>query len=195
GTATKEMLTGTYSQLDLVYAGATSSRTNVSITGATTITFATVPVTVQLLSSTGTGIAGATVNYFNPYWNTLGTTNASGTATKEMLPATYSTLQLDYAGGTNTRTNVAITGATTITFTTVPVTITVLNGSGTSVSGATVSYANPYWNSFGTTGAGGVVAKEMLPDNYDSITASWTGGTAQRTNVAVTAATSLTLSP
>ena len=51
------------------------------------VIFQTLAVTAQLLDSTGTGIPGAPVTYYASGWKTLGTTDASGTTTGELLGA------------------------------------------------------------------------------------------------------------
>jgi hypothetical protein len=175
----------------IAYAGGTDSR-SVTVGPGTLITFSTVPLTVQLLTSTGTGIPGATVNQYNPYWNLIGTTATNGTTTKEVLPGTYQYFEVVYAGANVGQTNIVVSGPTTITFTTVEVTVTVTNG-GTSVAGASVSYLNPYSNSFGSTGSAGQVTKQMLEGTYASFTATWSGGSAQLSNVVLSGPTAVGL--
>jgi hypothetical protein len=55
-----------------------------------TITTGTIMVVVQLKDSTGNPLSGGVVQYYSGGWQAFGTTDASGQASKQLLPASYS---------------------------------------------------------------------------------------------------------
>src|SRR5205814_834863 len=74
--------------------GVTAVQSTVTVGTSSTVTFATTPVTLRLVSSNGTGLSGQDAAFFfkqsgTGVWNLAGAPDASGTAVQEVLPAGY----------------------------------------------------------------------------------------------------------
>ncbi len=70
----------------VTYNGQTETKSQ-DLGAETPVTFQTILVTGRLLDSTGTGIEGALIEYSASGWKTLGTTDAAGVTSGEMLAA------------------------------------------------------------------------------------------------------------
>jgi hypothetical protein len=110
-------------------------------------------VTVKLQSSNGTPVSGGLVKYYASGWQTIGTTDATGSTSKELLPGTYS-FTMSYGGASVTQ-NVDITTTNPYNFNTQLVTVKLQSSNGTPVSGGLVKYYASGWNTIGTTNASG----------------------------------------
>ena len=86
----------------VTYNGQTEQKTQ-DTTINPVVTFTTILVTGQLLDSTGTGIEGAVIQYNAAGWKTLGTTDATGQTSAEMLPASRR-FRVTYNGQTEQKT-------------------------------------------------------------------------------------------
>ncbi len=180
--------TNTFTAYD---AGGYQAKT-VTITGATTVTFATVTVTVQVSDPDSADLAAASVTHagnigaFGP----KAPVDGSGDVTFQVLPGTNTFTAYD-AGGYQTRT-VTITGAATVTFATVAVTVTVLKN-GSALTTATVSHAGNT-GTFGPKTAvdsNGAVIFQVLPGT--STFTAWDGTAYQSQTLTVTGATSTSI--
>ncbi len=162
GRAYKEIPPGTYT-FRMTYGG-TSIDKSQNIDTNNTVIFTTVNVTVKLLNSTGEGISDGVATYYASGWKTFGTTNTSGETTKELLPKSY-TFKMTYAGTSIDKAQDISTNATVI-FTTVNVTVKLLDSNGNGISDGEATYYASGWRPFGTTDENGETKKELLPKSY-----------------------------
>ncbi|MDG0794948.1 heparinase II/III family protein [Cohnella ginsengisoli] len=121
-------------------------------------------VTVQLTDSDGDPLAGATVSYYDAGWQTFGTTDATGAATKSLTEKTY-TFHIEYEGTYLEKAQ--DTGADPlVAFQTVNVRAQLKDSQGNPLEDGVVSYYGAGgWKTFGNA-TGGEVGKELLPGNY-----------------------------
>ncbi len=160
GTVTTELL-GLNTSFRVTHRGLTVTKSQNTSTNPNVV-FQTVPVTVRLLDSTGTvGIPGAAIDYNPGTWQNLGTTDATGTVTTELLGLStrfrviHRGLTVSKSQNTSTNPNVV--------FQTVPVTVRLLDSTGTvGIPGATVEYNASGWQNLGTTNAAGTVTADLL---------------------------------
>src|SRR5262249_13218886 len=135
----------------------------VNVNPPTTVTFTAVPLTLRMLTSSGSGLTGqdeamwvrqtGTSSYFF-----LGAPPASGVFVQEVFAATYDA-KFRWTGSNVTLGSNAVSSPTTVTISAVPVVVTCRRQSdGTAVSGATGSVVNGATTyPFGTSNASGVV--------------------------------------
>jgi 3D (Asp-Asp-Asp) domain-containing protein len=128
-----------------------------------TITTGTITVTVQLKDSTGNPLSGGVVQYYSGDWQAFGTTDASGQASKQLLPAGY-TFRASYAFASQDKSQ-NIGADPIVVFQTTRVTIQLKDSTGALMDTGTVRYYSGGWRDFGTT-SGGQVNKELLPASY-----------------------------
>jgi hypothetical protein len=181
--------TNTFTAFD---AGGYQAKT-VSVTAATTVTFATIAVTVQISDPNSVDLAAASaahagnIGAFGPKTPVDG----NGDVTFQVLPGTNTFTAYD-AGGYQTQA-VTITGAATVTFATVAVTVTVLKN-GSPLTTAMVTHAG----NIGTYGpktavdGNGEAVFQVLPGT-NSFTA-WDGTAYQSETLTVTSAASTSIS-
>ena len=83
GAATRELMTGsTYFRIAI----GGQSQTLTQNPGANpVVTFRTTATTVRFLDSTNAPVVGASVEYYAGTWKPLGTTDATGTTTRELI--------------------------------------------------------------------------------------------------------------
>jgi hypothetical protein len=130
---------------------------------AYTITTGTITVAVQLKDSTGNPLIGGVVQYYSGGWQAFGTTDASGQASKELLPASYS-FRMTYGFASQDKSQ-NIAADPTVVFQTTRVTVQLKDSTGALMDTGTVQYYSGGWREFGTT-SGGQVSKELLPASY-----------------------------
>jgi hypothetical protein len=188
GNTVNELLPGTYS-FEMSYANSRLTRTNISVPEAATFQydFRTVNVPVRLENSQGAPLSGGVVRYFQQSWQNYGTTGEDGLANKELMPGTYS-FEMTYNNGRQTLTNVVITDpvGSPVLFKTVATAVRLQNSQGAGLSGGVVRYFALSWQSFGTTGADGTTANELLPGTY-SFEMTYANGRQTKINVAIAA--------
>lgn len=162
GAVSKELLPVSY-KFRMTYAGASVDQTqNVAVTPQ--VNFGTLPVTVTLKDSARNGIAGGVVTYAGSSWLNFGTTDSTGTVSKELLPSSYK-FRMTYAGASVDQTqDIAVNPA--IGFQTRNVLITLKDSLGNGLTGGVATYAGSSWLSFGTTDENGESRKELLPASY-----------------------------
>jgi hypothetical protein len=165
----------------------------VTVTGNSTVSFATDAVTVQINDPNSADLANASVSHagntgtFGP--KTL--VNANGDVTFQVLPGTNTFTAYD-ANGYQTQT-VTVTGSTTVNFATVAVTVTVTKN-GSPLTTATVSHAGNT-GTFGpktAVNANSDVTFQVLPGT--STFTAWDGSAYATQTLTVTTATSTTIS-
>ncbi|WP_158543641.1 stalk domain-containing protein [Cohnella sp. OV330] len=121
-------------------------------------------VTVQLQDSAGNPLAGAAVTYYDAGWHTLGTTDATGIATK-ILPDKSYTFHIEYEGTKQDKTQHTGTDPL-VAFQTVNVKVRLKDSLGSPLSvGTATYYGTGGWKPFGNI-TGGEASKEMLPGSY-----------------------------
>jgi hypothetical protein len=141
------------------YRGQTQNKTQNTSTNPN-VSFQTVAVNVRLLDSTGAGIAGAGIEFNNGTWQSLGTTDPSGTVTTELLGintnfrVTHRGLRVNKSQNTSTNPNVS--------FQTVAVNVRLLDSTGAGIAGAGIEFNGGTWQSLGTTDPSGTVTTELL---------------------------------
>ena len=182
GLVSKELLPGTYS-FKMSYAGYTLEEKNVNINSQDLLLFQTKNYEVRFFDSSNAPISGGVVGYYAGGWKSFGTTGASGSVFKELLPGTYS-FKMSYAGYTLEEKNVNINTSDFTIFQTVNVEVKLVNSDGAGLEGGTVNYYAGGWKSFGTTNASGQAFKELLPGTY-SFKMYWKGLSQEIKNVKV----------
>jgi type IV pilus assembly protein PilA len=192
GIISKELLPGTFYYFDMTHDDASQRQFYVVVGGsATTVTFTTTLVTLRLLDSTGTPIAGGSAGYYGlATYHTIGNTNSSGTITKELLPGTFYYFDMTHAD-TSQRQNYIVVGAaaTTVTFTTTLVTARLLDSNGNGLAGGTFGYyGNSSFHSVGTTSSSGTLTIELFAGNYYYTRMTYLSATETRWNTVVSGA-------
>jgi Carboxypeptidase regulatory-like domain len=166
---------------------------SVSVTGATTVSFATVTVTAQISDPDSADLATSSIAHAGNT-GTYGpktAVDANGQVSFQALPGTNSFTAYD-ANGYQTQ-KITVSGATTVSFATVAVTVTVLKN-GAPLTTATVAHAG----NTGTFGpktpvdGNGVVVFQVLPGT-NTFTA-WDGSAYTTQTLTVTAAASTSIS-
>jgi hypothetical protein len=147
--------------LRMTYEYGTQTKSNVTV-GPDTVAFQTVNTQIKLQDSKGNAIDTGLVQYYAGARRVLGTTT-NGTATKELLPVSYS-FRMTYAYASNDKQQDLSTNSIVI-FQTVNAGVQLQNSQGTLIHQGTVQYYSGAWRDFGVT-AGGAATKELLPNNY-----------------------------
>jgi protocatechuate 3,4-dioxygenase beta subunit len=193
GIAAAALTPGGYS-VTVHYATGTQTKTiTVTANGPNEISFTTVSVTAQVNDPDGRDLATASIAHAGNT-GTYGPKTAvdgSGDVTFQVLPGTNTFTAYD-ANGYQTQT-LTITGPTTVTFATIPVTVTVLKN-GNPLTTASVSHAGNT-GAFGTKNAvdnNGQVTFHVLPGT-NTFTA-WDSNFYQSQTVIVTATTNVSIS-
>ncbi len=163
GIVTKELLPISYT-FRMSYGGKSNDiQQDVAIDPVVVFTAATPIPTVKLVDSEGNGISGAAVQYYAGGWKEFGTTDASGSVSKDILPGTY-TFRMSYGGASqDLKQDVSIDPL--VEFQTVNVQVTLEDSAGAPLDPATIQYYAGGWKPFGTT-TGGIAGKELLPGTY-----------------------------
>ena len=118
--------------------------------------------TVKLENSSGMLLPGGSLQYYESAWKDA-VDNGDGTFSVNTQQKTVS-LRMTYAYGSQTKSNVTV-GPDTVVFQTVNTQVKLQNGQGIALDTGKVQYYAGAWREFGTT-SNGVVAKELLPNNY-----------------------------
>jgi hypothetical protein len=183
GEVAIELLPGHSRQYRASHGGTRLTLAKAFTPGDQTLTFKTVLATVELLDSTGTGIAGIDVEQSNP-WHVIGTTDASGEVSWELMPGQSRTYQIWYHGTRQRQGKAFTAGDQTLTFQTIGATIEVTDA-GAPVAGVDVQQRNSSWQVIGTTDTSGEVPWEVLPGYASRYRVSY-GGETQTQNKAFT---------
>ncbi|MGH2631914.1 MAG: hypothetical protein ACRDG3_00770 [Tepidiformaceae bacterium] len=126
-----------------------------------TVTFQTIKTTVTLLDSAGNGIAGGAAQYYGSGWHQLGTTDAIGSVTAELLPGSMPFGM--NSGGLYNQVTQDNSINPTVTFQTVKTAVKLLDSAGNGIAGGAAQYYGSGWHQLGATDATGSVTAELLP--------------------------------
>jgi hypothetical protein len=172
GVVAQELFVGAY-DVKARWFNALVAQADVVVNGPVTITFTSIPMTMRMLTSTGSGLTGqdeamwvrptGTTNYFF-----LGAPPANGVLVQELFAGTYDA-KFRWTGSTVTLGSNALSSPQTVTISAVPVVVTCHRQSdGTAVSGATGSVVNGGTTyPFGTSNASGVVNMQAFTGAHD----------------------------
>lgn len=177
GSVSKELLPGSY-PFHMIYHNSTE-QVSVTIAGGSSsgntqsIDFQTTKVTTSLKNHTGSaGISGSLSQYYTTTWYNIGITDASGDTVIELLPGSYY-FNMNYNHFTYQTLSTTISAGApgtswtqTIPFQTTLVTTSLVNHSGTPISGAPAQYYSGTYYSIGSTNSSGDTAVELLPGSY-----------------------------
>ena len=117
---------------------------------------------IKLVNSAGAKLTGGSLQYYDGGWKPA-VNNNDGTFVITTTLKTVS-LQMTYAYGVQTKSNVAV-GSDTVVFQTVNAQVKLQNSQGRLMDTGTVQYYAGAWRNFGTT-VNGVATMELLPINY-----------------------------
>ncbi|MBS1620679.1 MAG: T9SS type A sorting domain-containing protein [Bacteroidetes bacterium] len=106
GSATMEMLPVSYS-FALVYKGGRQQINNQNVGVTPVVTFQTKVANIYLVDGCGSPIQGGSTTYYAGGWYNLGTTDANGLATMELLPVSYS-FRMAYNSKSNQQNGIAV---------------------------------------------------------------------------------------
>ena len=126
------------------YLGAIQQLSKQDLASTSAVLFQTVPFTLTLVDHNGDPLSGGTASFYTQSWQTIGTTGADGTVTKELLPVSYG-FRMSYKGSSEQRNQVT---ATSTGFQT---------GLLTSESGSVKEFWTTSWQAFPVDGV------ELLP--------------------------------
>jgi hypothetical protein len=130
-----------------------------------TVMFKTARAVVELRDSDGVGLKGGAVKYYADGWKTFGTTDSTGKANRELLPALYR-FGMTYLGGLQEK-KYDVGVDSTLTFQTAKTVVRLMDCESNGIYGGSVRYNADGWKAFGATGPDGQVSKELLPITYD----------------------------
>ncbi len=125
------------------------------------VSFATAPFQVSLHDSTGAPVEGGAVEYRGDDWISLGTTDANGMLSGEMLPGRVRFAMAAHGGRTTIRQQ--LSADSSVRFQTLPVTIDFADSTGAPLAGALVELDSAGWGELGTTDETGQIQTELLP--------------------------------
>ena len=163
--ATTELLPLNY-KFRMEYGGAKLEKYQ-NIGSAPNVVFNTVKVTVSLETGAGDPLSGGVAKYYASGWKAVGTTNANGEATTELLPLNYK-FRMEYGGASNEQyQNVGVDPNVLFTAQNAIPTVMLVDSNNVGIPGGVVKYYASGWKSFGVTDANGIVQKDdLLPGNY-----------------------------
>ena len=154
-----ELLAGTY-HFQATYNGGSQQQTLAVDASHTSLTFQTLDVSVPVVDSAGTGIAGVVQNFYGSTGSWVGnrTTGATGVLQYELLPGTYH-FQATYNGGSQQQTLAVDASHTSLTFQTLDVSVPVVDSQGAGISGVVQNFygSTGSWVGNRTTGSSGVL--------------------------------------
>ena len=200
GAYTLNVAPGTYSVTATTAGYQSATWQNVTVTNGTTTTLNVVLTQLGTISgtvttSTGAGIANATVSYSGG--SATATTNASGAYTLSVPPGTYSVTVTATGYQTSTQQNVTVTsGATTTSNFSLSASVGTISGTVTSAAGAAIANATVSYSggtATATTNSSGAYTLSVAPGTYN-VTATATGyQSSTQQNVTVTIGTTTTV--
>ncbi len=201
GTVVATLLDGGYT-VSMTYNGTTTTQ-SATLSSDTTLTFTapgSVTATLQMLSSTGSGLTGQDAAIWwraagASSWTFAGYPNASGAVSFTANAGNYD-FRARWFGTYDIKTNVAISSGTAVTFQAVAVTEFLRSSTGTGLTGQdSAIWLRPSgtssWYFSGYPNASGQVVQQLLNGNYD-FRARWFGVLEVSPSTAVSSATTVT---
>jgi prepilin-type N-terminal cleavage/methylation domain-containing protein len=195
GSLSAQVLPAFYN-VTMTSAGRSVTQSGVSVNSPTTVAFNMNTLTVQLLSTSGTGISGGSVSVTpaggSPF--SLGTTNSAGIVTASVLDGSY-TIAMTYNSATSTQ-SATMSGDTTVTFQQAAVTLQMLSSTGAGLSGQDSAIwwrptGTSNWSFAGYPNSAGSVNISLVSGNYD-FEARWFGVYQVQSAVAVSSSLTVT---
>lgn len=140
-------------------------------------------ITITVYESDGTTpIQGVSVQYFDGSWKNVGTTNASGEATKTITDGTYD-FRATYKGTVAPNQSITVSGTSTGTFYTTQLVVRTRTSDSSSLDGVAVAYNASGWKNMGNS-SGGQSTAQVFAGTYD-IRAQYKGSEAIQTGKSV----------
>ena len=183
GTIAQELFAATY-DVEARWFGATAVQSAVDVHAPATITFQTKPATLRMLSSTGSGLSGQDEAMWVRQSGTsswyITDTPVGGAVSQELLAGSYD-VRSRWFGVFAQQSSVVVNGATTVTFSAVPLTLRMFTSTGSGLTGQDEAMwvrqtgTTPYFF-LGAPPASGVAVQELFPATYDA-KFRWTGST------------------
>ncbi len=138
-------------------------------------------VKIRLINSSGEGLSGGAVQFYDGGWLSVDTTDTSGYCTFSYDGnKTELSVKMTYAGFTMQMSNQDISND--IVFETLPVRVSLFSSDTTGLEGS-VRYYAAGWNEFGSTDSTGFTpVRELLPGKY-SFKMTFAGFTEQKSNI------------
>ncbi len=177
GVVMVEMLPGKYS-FAMVYNGTREQLSNLQVEAGSVVSFQTSLVTVSLADSNGDPLSNGSASYYAGSWREIGTTDANGEVSVEMLPGSYS-FAMVYNGTREQKNSQPINDdgvASAVGFQTIGVTVELIDSNGNPLEGAATYYAGS-WRNIDPSGE-----VEMLTGKY-SFAMVYLGTREQKSNV------------
>jgi hypothetical protein len=128
------------------------------------VTFQTVNVTVRLEDSNNVGIPNGQARVYTDKWRWVGSTDASGNTSKELLPKSYTFQMKHFGAAVNKTQNVDV--MSTVTFQTVNVTVRLEDSNNGGIPNGQARVYTDKWRWVGSTDASGEVEIELLSKSY-----------------------------
>ncbi len=171
GVASRELPPRVY-PIRLTYGCATASARQ-DVGANPLVTFQTVKATVRLIDSVGNPLGPDVIEFYNGAWTALGPI-VGGTASRELLPQTYS-FRIKYSGATvSARRDIGFDPL--VTFQTARATVRLIDSAGNPLTPDVIEYYNGAWTALGPI-VGGAASRELLPQTY-SFRIKYSGATA-----------------
>ena len=198
GIVTATVLDGAYT-ISMTYNSATSTQTP-TLSADTTITFQMSTISLQMHSSTGSGLTGQdSAIWWRPAgtsgWSFAGYPDASGNVSINLLSGNYD-FEARWFGQYDVKSAIAIPAATTVIWQSVAATEYMRASTGAGLTGQdSAIWVRPTgtsgWYFSGYPNASGQYVQELLTANYD-FQARWFGQYDVKTNIAIPSATTIT---
>ena len=197
GSVTTTLMDGNYT-VTMVYQGWTSTQT-IAFVGDATVTFSYQPVTVKLVSSSGVAMSGSDSAIWyrssgSKSWTFAGYPSNTGEVSLSVLPGNYD-FQARWMGVYEVQSAVAVTSATTVTFTTYAATESLVSSGGVTMTGSDLVFwlrpSGGTFNYYAYPNGSGIATQYVLAGTYDFQT-RWMAKLEVRSSVSIGAPVAVT---